>query len=68
MSEDDRDVFSCAYRKPIHRFSYFGGAICFPFIEERYEIILISHHFFAFFLQNYSQRMTQHMTQYITWP
>jgi hypothetical protein len=29
-------MLSCAYRKPIHGFSYFGGAICFQFIEEIY--------------------------------
>ena len=37
MSDDDRDVLSWAYKKPIYGFSYFSGAICFQFIEEIYK-------------------------------
>ena len=32
--------YSCAQLEILHGFSYFGGAICFSFIEERYEVFL----------------------------
>ena len=31
--------YSCAQLEILHGFSYFGGAICFSFIEERYKEI-----------------------------